>query len=256
MVESVGCTRDTETSYNLSFQEFINYLNGLNVINNDRICFIWRLLLSRFSKLLPFSILAIWPAHLNFKTNHPECIRWTIQTSNFLIVEPSSFHIHSFLLVLNIRLRVLFSNTFSLHSSISVRVHLHQPSIVCERMKTLQTFKNIRKHAGKASVHTSWATSMSSCSRTFDKVPNMAPGLSKFSICAASIVTLSEIEKLRQRKKRRMWESSSFKGRDYVQLLANLKADETGCFDVCSLISSLQRDASKEIVFANNARLV
>ena len=56
----------------------------------------------------------------------------------------------------------------------------------------------------------------------------VAPGLSKLSICAASIVILSEIEKRRLRKKRRMWESSFLKGRNYVQLLANLKADETG----------------------------
>ena len=66
----------------------------------------------------------------------------------------------------------------------------------------------------------------------------MAPGLSKLFICAVSIVILSEIEKRRHRKKRRMWESSFLKGRNYVQLLENLKADETGLFKNFNRMSS------------------
>ena len=68
----------------------------------------------------------------------------------------------------------------------------------------------------------------------------MAPGLSKLSICAASI--LSEIEKRLHRKKRRMWESSFLKGRNYVQLLANLKADEMGLFKNFNRMSSSDFD--------------
>ena len=89
--------------------------------------------------------------------------------------------------------------------------------------KRFETIKNIRKHVWRVSVHTAWATSTSSCSQIFDNVPTMAPGLSKLSICAASIVILSEIEKRRHRKKRRMWESSFLKGRNYVQLLEKFK---------------------------------
>jgi hypothetical protein len=50
-----------------------------------------------------------------------------------------------------------------------------------------------------------------------------------------SIVILSEIEKRRQRKNSRMWESSFYKGKNYVQLLANLRADETGLFENFSI---------------------
>ena len=70
----------------------------------------------------------------------------------------------------------------------------------------------------------------------------MAPGLSKLSICSASIVILSEIEKRRQRKKRRMWKSSLLKGRNYVQLLSNLKADKTGLFKNFNRMSSSDFD--------------
>ena len=70
----------------------------------------------------------------------------------------------------------------------------------------------------------------------------MAPVLSKLSICAASIVKLSEIEKRRHSKKRRMFESLFLKGRNYVQLLANLKADETGLFKNFNRISSSDFD--------------
>ena len=42
--------------------------------------------------------------------NHPDYIRWTVQTMKYLIVEPSPVHI---LIILgpNIRLKNLFSNT-------------------------------------------------------------------------------------------------------------------------------------------------
>ena len=53
--------------------------------------------------------------------------------------------------------------------------------------------------------------------------PPWHPGYQKLSICAASIVILTEIEKRRHRKKRRMWESSYLKGRNYVQLLEKFK---------------------------------
>ena len=40
--------------------------------------------------LLPSSILATRPAHLSFlDLNHPDNVRWTLQTMKFLIVEPS-----------------------------------------------------------------------------------------------------------------------------------------------------------------------
>ena len=47
-----------------------------------------------------------------------------VQTMNFLIVEPSPLPFSS-LLGPNIRLRILFSNTLSLHSSLNVRVHFY-----------------------------------------------------------------------------------------------------------------------------------
>ena len=46
--------------------------------------------------------------------------------------------------------------------------------------KRFETFKNIRKHAWTASVHTAWATSTSSCSQTFDTVPTWHPGYQNF----------------------------------------------------------------------------
>ena len=93
----------------------------------------------------------------------------------------------------------------------------------------LRTFLNrVRNpYSARASVYTNRASIREQCSQTIDTVPTMAPGLSKLSICAASIVILPEIEKRPHRKKRRMWESSFLKGRNYVQLLANLKADDT-----------------------------
>ena len=76
--------------------------------------------------LLPSSILAIWPAHPNLLDNHSDYIRWTVQIIKFLIV--GLFHcLFSSVLVLNIRLRILFSNTLSLDSSLNVRDHVSQP---------------------------------------------------------------------------------------------------------------------------------
>ena len=40
-------------------------------------------------ELLPSSILATWPAHLNSRFKDPDYVRWTVQTMKFLIVEPS-----------------------------------------------------------------------------------------------------------------------------------------------------------------------
>jgi len=57
-------------------------------------------------------------------------------------------------------------------------------------------------------------------------------------------VILSEIEKRRQRKKRRMWKSSFLKARNYVQLLANLRAEETGLLKNFSRMSSSGFDFS------------
>jgi len=70
----------------------------------------------------------------------------------------------------------------------------------------------------------------------------MAPALSKLSVAAASILLLSEIEEESQRKRRRIWESSFLKGRNYVQLLENLRADETGLFKNFSRMSSSDFD--------------
>jgi hypothetical protein len=70
--------------------------------------------------LLPSFILATWPASQSFRLNHPDYIRWTVQTMKFLIVEPSP------LLGLNIRLRIQFSDTLALHSSFNVRHHASQ----------------------------------------------------------------------------------------------------------------------------------
>ena len=57
--------------------------------------------------------------------NHPGYIRWTLKTMKFLIVEPSPLPI---LIPLgpNIPLRILFSNTLSLHSSLNTRNHVLQ----------------------------------------------------------------------------------------------------------------------------------
>ena len=49
-----------------------------------------------------------------------------VQTMMFLIVEPSPLPI-LILLGPKIRLRILFSNTFSLHSFLNVRYHVSQP---------------------------------------------------------------------------------------------------------------------------------
>ena len=53
------------------------------------------------------------------RLNHPDYIRWTVQTMKFLIVEPSHSPL-SFLLGPNIRPRILFTNTLSLHSVLNV----------------------------------------------------------------------------------------------------------------------------------------
>ena len=58
--------------------------------------------------------------------NHSDYIRWTVQTMKFLIGEPSPLPI-LFFLIANNRLRILFSNTLSLHSSLNVRDHVSQP---------------------------------------------------------------------------------------------------------------------------------
>ena len=50
------------------------------------------------------------------RLNHPNYIRWTIQTMKFLIAEPSS-----------VPICILFSNTLHLRSSLNVRYHVSQP---------------------------------------------------------------------------------------------------------------------------------
>jgi len=56
---------------------------------------------------------------------NPDYIRWTVQNIKFLIVEPSPLPFSSHLDP-NIRLRILFSNTLSLLSSLNVRDHSSQ----------------------------------------------------------------------------------------------------------------------------------
>jgi hypothetical protein len=76
-------------------------------------------------KALISSILATWPTYLNL-LNHPDNIKWTVHTINFRNVELSP------LLILiplgpKIRLKILFSNTLSLDSSLNERDHASQP---------------------------------------------------------------------------------------------------------------------------------
>ena len=78
--------------------------------------------------LLPSSILATWPCpSQSSRFNHPDYIRWTVQTMKFLIVNPSPLPIRIRLGPKYIRLMILFSNTFSLHSSLNVRDHASNP---------------------------------------------------------------------------------------------------------------------------------
>ena len=83
---------------------------------------------------VPVEVLKSTPTffHSGYKTcpsqfarlNHPDYIRSTVQTVNLLIMEPSPFPI---LLGPNICLRILFSNTLSLDSSLNVRYHVSKP---------------------------------------------------------------------------------------------------------------------------------
>ena len=57
------------------------------------------------------------------KVNGTNCIRRTVETIKFLIVEPSPPPFPS-LLGPNIRLRILISNTLSLRSSLNVKDHV------------------------------------------------------------------------------------------------------------------------------------
>ena len=76
--------------------------------------------------LLPFSILAICPAHLNFidlitlTILHERYKLWSSSMRNLLHFPLSS------LLSPNICFRILFTNTLSLHSSLNVRDHVSQ----------------------------------------------------------------------------------------------------------------------------------
>jgi hypothetical protein len=78
-------------------------------------------------ELLPYSILATWPAHLNLL----ELITLTILAErkklwSFLIVEPLYYQFPS-LLSPDIRLRILLSNILSLHFYLNIRYHVSQP---------------------------------------------------------------------------------------------------------------------------------
>ena len=77
--------------------------------------------------VLPFSILTASPVHINLLYPITVIIlseRYKLWISSFwsLLYSPLSF-----LLDPNIRLRILFSNTLSLHSSLNVRDHVSQP---------------------------------------------------------------------------------------------------------------------------------
>ena len=66
------------------------------------------------------------PKRNSSRFNHPDYIRWTIQTMKFLIVEPSPLPIR-ILFGPNVRPGILFSNTLSLHSSPNAGDYVSQP---------------------------------------------------------------------------------------------------------------------------------
>ena len=73
--------------------------------------------------LLPIYILATWPAHLKLLdliTLRTLCERHKLLSSSLWSLLQSPFR--------NILLRILFSNTLSLHSSLNVRDHVQQPN--------------------------------------------------------------------------------------------------------------------------------
>ena len=86
-----------------------------------------------FKELLPSSILAIWFAHLNLldlitlTTLYERCKRWSSSLWSFLHSPFSS------LFGPNIRLRILISNTLSLHSSLNVRDHVYNVTLTLHK---------------------------------------------------------------------------------------------------------------------------
>ena len=72
--------------------------------------------------------------------NHLNYIGWTVQTMKFLIMEPSTLPFSS-LLGPNIRIRILFSNTLTLNSSLNVRDHVSQPFFSTNREYFIKMYR-------------------------------------------------------------------------------------------------------------------
>ena len=91
-----------------------------------------------------FSILAIWPAH----RNNLDLITLTILGERYKLWSSSLWSLlHSpfaSLLDPNIRLRILFSNTLSLHSFLNARNHASQPYSTIENVVFLCTLAYTR----------------------------------------------------------------------------------------------------------------
>ena len=128
--------KSTWEEYSLSLAESIQLL-GLIPISFESILVLSSHLFRRLPRalfpvgflkaLLPYSVLATWPAHLNFL----DLITLTILGERYKLWSSSLWSLlHSpisSLLGPKNRLRILFSNTLSLHSSLKARDHASHP---------------------------------------------------------------------------------------------------------------------------------
>ena len=137
-MEIVGSMPHSQGLFNNSYPESINPIPALIPISSRYILILSsHLRLGLHNGFFPVcllkefvlsSILATWPSHLKL-LNHLDYIKWTVQTMKLLIKEPSSLPISSFLGPNN-RLKILFSNTISLRSSLNVREHVSHPVVL------------------------------------------------------------------------------------------------------------------------------